>query len=51
MKECIRMLNGLETTFERKIPKREQRWQISEELAGFANSDKKLHSGWPVNEE
>ena len=35
-KECIRMLNGLEKTLERKIPERERRWQISEESEGFA---------------
>ena len=25
-KECIRMLNGLEKTLERKVPERERRW-------------------------
>jgi four helix bundle protein len=50
-KECIRMLNGLEKTLERKIPKREQRWQISEELAEFASIDKTYHGGWPVMKE
>jgi len=34
-KECIRMLNGLEKTFERKVPERDRRWQISEESAVF----------------
>ena len=29
-KECIRMLNGLEKTLERKIPERERRWQVSD---------------------
>jgi four helix bundle protein len=35
-KECIRMLNGLEKTLERKIPLRDRRWQISEQSEGFA---------------
>jgi four helix bundle protein len=47
-KECIRMLNGLEKTLERKIPKREQRWQIAEEPMVFGSNDKMLLQGWPV---
>jgi four helix bundle protein len=46
-KECIRMLNGLEKTLERKIPKREQRWQIEEELAVFGPSDETLPKDGP----
>ena len=34
-KECIRMLNGLEKTLERKVPERDRRWQVSEESAVF----------------
>jgi len=34
-KECIRMLNGLEKTLERKIPERDRRWQISVQSEGF----------------
>ena len=37
-KECIRMLNGLEKTLEQKIPERERRWQVSEELTVFGSS-------------
>ena len=44
-KECIRMLNGLEKTLERKIPKREQRWQIAEEPAVFGSNDEALPHG------
>ena len=44
-KECIRMLNGLEKTLERKIPAREQRWQIAEEPAAFGPSDATLPHG------
>ena len=29
-KECIRMLNGLEKTLERKLPERERRWAVEE---------------------
>ena len=34
-KECIRMLNGLEKTLERKVPERDRRWQVSEESKMF----------------
>lgn len=34
-KECIRMLNGLEKTLERKVPKRERRWQLAEDSAEY----------------
>ena len=47
-KECIRMLNGLEKTLERKIPEREQRWQIAEEPAVFGSNDEILPHGWPA---
>jgi four helix bundle protein len=36
-KECIRMLNGLERTLERKIPERERRWEIKEESAVYGS--------------
>lgn len=29
-KECIRMLNGLEKTLERKLPDQERRWQVAD---------------------
>ena len=38
-KECIRMLNGLEKTLERKIPERERRWQVSDQLKEFIVND------------
>ncbi len=31
-KECIRMLNGLEKTLERKLPELERRWHVDEDL-------------------
>ena len=50
-KECIRMLNGLEKTLERKIPEHEQRWLIAEEPAMFGSSDDTLPHGrlWSQN--
>jgi four helix bundle protein len=48
-KECIRMLNGLEKTLERKIPEREKRWQVSETLGEYGLSDDLLPHGWPVD--
>jgi four helix bundle protein len=48
-KECIRMLNGLEKTLERKVPKQEQRWQILEEPAVFGSNNETLPHGWPAD--
>ncbi|MGD8523296.1 MAG: four helix bundle protein [Desulfobacterales bacterium] len=47
-KECIRMLNGLEKTLERKIPQRERRWQVSEESTVFSSNEEPLAQGWPI---
>ena len=47
-KQCIRMLNGLEKTLERKIPERERRWQIEEESAMYGANDQSLSQGWPA---
>jgi 23S rRNA-intervening sequence protein len=38
-KECIRMLNGLEKTLERKVPERERRWRLAEARAGYGVDD------------
>ena len=46
-KECIRMLNGLEKTLERKVPERERRWQLAEETAAYGVNDEPCHQGWP----
>jgi hypothetical protein len=48
-KECIRMLNGLEKTLERKIPERERRWQVTEGPAVYGLNDKPRPQGWPIN--
>ena len=47
-KECVRMLNGLEKTLERKVPQKDRRWQVSEEYADY-EADKEIYiSGWPI---
>ena len=50
-KECIRMLNGLEKTLERKIPKRDRRWQVAEESAVYEVNYESCLQGWPITEE
>ena len=47
-KECIRMLNGLEKTLERKVPERERRWQVSEESSVYGANDESRFLGWPI---
>ncbi len=47
-KECIRMLNGLEKTLERKIPERERRWQVSEKSAVYGANDEPPFQCWPI---
>jgi four helix bundle protein len=34
-KECIRMLNGLERKLEDKLPERERRWQVAEDIQEY----------------
>jgi four helix bundle protein len=50
-KECIRMLNGLEKTLERKIPERERRWQLAEETGVYGLTDESFLQGWPSTTE
>ena len=47
-KECIRMLNGLEKTLERKVPSRERRWQVGEESVAYGVNDELYLQGWPT---
>jgi four helix bundle protein len=49
-KECIRMLNGLEKTLERKIPERDRRWLVEEETAEYVQKNEPLLQGWPIAE-
>jgi four helix bundle protein len=51
-KECIRMLNGLEKTLERKIPERERRWHLAEETAVYGVTDESFpQAGFPLTPE
>lgn len=51
-KECIRMLNGLEKTLERKIPERERRWQVAEDSPAYNKTSRECTlQGWPIPEE
>ena len=51
IKECIRMLNGLEKTLERKVPERERRWQLAEEKAVYDVNAESFPQGWPIPAE
>ncbi len=46
-KECIRMLNGLEKTLERKLPDKERRWQVAEESEVYSVAGDACPRGWP----
>ena len=48
-KECIRMLNGLEKTLERKIPERERRWQVKQGSAMYGSNHEPRSQGWPID--
>ena len=50
-KECIRMLNGLERTLERKLPDRERRWQVKEESFDYGSNGDTHSQGWPNDEK
>lgn len=49
-KECIRMLNGLEKTLEKKLPVKERRWEIAEASAEYGNNEDPCTPGWPSPE-
>lgn len=44
---CIRMLNGLERTLERKLPPVERRWQVAEDQATYGSCAEMCPPGWP----
>ena len=50
-KECIRMLNGLEKTLERKLPEGERRWVVRESSQGYTINSELLDPGWPIPSE
>jgi four helix bundle protein len=47
-KECIRMLNGLEKTLERKLPQGERRWTIEEPPELYSDRSELPETGWPI---
>ena len=48
-KECIRMLNGLENTWGRKVPERERRWPLAEETAVYGVKNESFpQAGFPL---
>ena len=50
-KECIRILNGLEKTLERKLPEGERRWVVKEHPETYSNNSDIVNSGWPIPPE
>ena len=46
-KECIRMLNGLERTLERKLPDTDRRWRLAEDHDAYDSNVGLSSSGWP----
>jgi four helix bundle protein len=50
-KECIRMLNGLEKTIERKVSERVRRWQVAEETSEYQADNNLEYRGWPISLE
>jgi four helix bundle protein len=50
-KECIRMLNGLEKTLERKVPEKDRRWQVSDDLNVYHTDNELEFRGWPISVE
>jgi four helix bundle protein len=49
-KECIRMLNGLEKTLERKLPEDDRRWQVAETKEPYGTQPISHPSGWPTSD-
>ncbi|MBW1784457.1 MAG: four helix bundle protein [Deltaproteobacteria bacterium] len=50
-KQCIRMLNGLEKTLERKLPTKERRWELAESHAEYGKREEiSPPPGWPSSE-
>jgi hypothetical protein len=47
-KECIRMLNGLEKTLERKVPEGERLWVVREHPETYSNNSDIVDSGWSI---
>ncbi|MBI2194506.1 MAG: four helix bundle protein [Planctomycetes bacterium] len=47
-KECIRMLNGLERTLERKLPEGDRRWSVEEAPESYHHGPELSFPGWPA---
>lgn len=45
--ECIRMLNGLERTLERKLPAGDRRWHVAEAHLQYGSECELCPPGWP----
>jgi len=50
-KRCIRMLNGLEKTLERKLPEKDRRWQVAEDSSRYGIDNEQYFQGWPMPED
>ena len=48
--ECIRMLNGLEKTLEKKLPPGDRRWHVAEGHAPYGSETDVCPPGWPTPE-
>ncbi len=46
-KECIRMLNGLEKTLERKLPEGDRRWVVRDGSHDYGDTSEREEGGWP----
>ncbi len=45
--ECVRMLNGLEKTLERKLPSSDRRWRMTESREQYNAENELSPPGWP----
>ena len=45
--ECVRMLNGLEKTLERKLPASDRRWHVAEGHVPYGSDSELCPRGWP----
>jgi len=48
--ECIRMLNGLEKTLERKLPAKDRRWNVAEDIVPYGADNELTPPGYPKPE-
>ena len=49
--ECVRMLNGLEKTLERKLPVSDRRWLVEEDHVAYGLERELCPPGWPLTPE